>query len=83
MGWEEQFKIIGKPVSLSSERGAHKADFESLFLFSDMNLDFCGTLLSKPGHCFKFNSQLSSTRTFQPPNFSCVSILRMVTNAGT
>lgn len=75
MGWEEQFKIIGKPVSLSSERGAHKADFESLFLFSDMNLDFCGTLLSKPGHCFKFKS------TQQYQNFPATELQLCVNSA--
>lgn len=36
MGQEKQVKIIGKPISLSLERGVHKADSESLFLFSDM-----------------------------------------------
>lgn len=83
MGWEKQVKIIGKPISLSLERGAHKADSESLFLFSAMSLDCCGTLLPKAGHCFKFNSQFSSTRTFQSLNFSCVSDLWMGTKAGT
>lgn len=83
MGWEKQVKIIGKPISLSLERGAHKAGSESLFLFPDMSLDCCGTLLPKAGHCFKFKSQSGSSRTFQSLNFSWVSVLWMVTKAGT
>lgn len=82
MGWEEHVKIMGKAVTVSLERGAHKADSESLFLFSDMDLDCCLTLLPKAGHCFKFTSQFSSPRTFQSLNLSWVSILWMVTEAG-
>lgn len=71
MGWEEYVKIMGKPISLSLERGAHKADSESLFLVPDMNLDCCGTLLRKAGHCFKspVNSAVLENEIQQSQNF--------------
>lgn len=72
---EAQFKIIGKPACPSLERDARKTGFKSLSLFSVMDLDFCGPLLHKPGHSFKFNSQFTSTRTFQSLNFSHVPVL--------